>query len=89
MIGWKQRLVDMTVGIVSALAISSIAVMATSWSDLRIIKEVVAENTRSNKELQKTLSQLQIQMAMFSERYITRDELDSKLDKLRENRNGS
>lgn len=78
---WKQRLVDVTVGVFTALAISSVAALATSWSDLRIIKEVVAENTRSNKELQKTLADLQVQMAMFAERYVTRQEMNDTIDK--------
>lgn len=85
---WKQRLIDVFAGILSALAVSSIAVMATSWSDLQGIKGAVSENTATQKELQKTLIDVQIQMARISEKYITRDELAAILDN-REKRNGS
>lgn len=88
-VGWRQRIVDVSIGIFSALAVSSIAVMATSWSDLRMIKEVVAENTTTQKELQKTLTDLQVQIAKITERYVTREEMNAELDKRLEKRNGS
>jgi len=84
---WKQRLIDVFAGILSALAVSSIAVMATSWSDLQGIKSAVSENTITQKELRRTLIDVQIQMARITEKYITRTELESILDK-RDKQNG-
>lgn len=82
----RQVVSNFVIGLVTAFSISAIGAMAVDWKDQAVQGTTLQQNTEAVKELTQAVRELQINQAIFSEKFITRSEFESKL---KENRNGS
>lgn len=74
-----QLLADNIGSIVSALVVSSVVTLGSSVVGQSVQQELLARNIKATEELTKAVSDLQISMAIFGERYVTRKEMRQEL----------
>ena len=74
-------MMDKAAEVVTALVISAVVSVGISIKEQEIQKVLLEENMKVTKELALAVTDLRIQLATFGERYITREELEKKLNK--------
>lgn len=74
-------MMDKAAEVVTALIISAVVSVGISIKEQEVQKVLLQENMKVTKELALAVTDLRIQLATFGERYITREELDKKLNK--------
>lgn len=72
---------DKAAEVVTALVISAVVSVGISIKEQEVQKVLLEENMKVTKELALAVTDLRIQLATFGERYITREELEKKLNK--------
>ena len=72
---------DKAAEIVTALVISAVVSVGISIKEQEVQKALLQENMKVTKELALAVTDLKIQLSTFGERYITRKELEKKLNK--------
>lgn len=72
---------DKAAEVVTALVISAVVSVGISIKEQEVQKVLLQENMKVTKELALAVTDLRIQLATFGERYITREELEKKLNK--------
>ena len=70
---------NVVVAVVTAFIVSAGSSLAIGWKDQAVDAVGLQQNTEAIKELTQVVKELQINEAVFSERYITRKELDQRL----------
>lgn len=76
-----MNLPDWVKQIVVPLVISAIMCVANLVYTSGVSLQALENNIRVTAELSKAVTDLRVQMAIFGEKYVTREELDRKLDK--------
>ena len=74
-------MMDKAAEVVTALIISAVVSVGISIKEQEVQKVLLQENMKVTKELALAVTDLRIQLATFGERYITRGELEKKLNK--------
>lgn len=74
-------MMDKVAEVVTALVISAVVSVGISIKEQEVQKVLLQENMKVTKELALAVTDLRIQLATFGERYITREELEKKLNK--------
>lgn len=74
-------MMDKAAEVVTALVISAVVSVGISLKEQEVQKVLLQENMKVTKELALAVTDLRIQLATFGERYITREELEKKLNK--------
>lgn len=74
-------MMDKAAEVVTALVISAVVSVGISIKEQEVQKVLLQENMKVTKELALAVTDLRIQLATFGERYITREELEKKLNK--------
>lgn len=80
MVSYIQNVI---VAVTTAFIVSAGSSLAIGWKDQAIDATLLKSNTDAVKELTQSVKELQISQAIFSEKFITRGELESKLKELR------
>ena len=70
---------NIVVAISTAFVISAASAMTVDWKNQEVDSNFLRQNTEAVKELTSAVKELQINQAIFIERYVTRSELESKL----------
>jgi hypothetical protein len=65
--------------VATALVISGVVSVGISIKDQGIQAALLENNMKVTKELTTAVTDLRLQLAIYGERYVTRDELDKKL----------
>ena len=73
---------DLSKQIVVPLVVSAITWVGGVLYTSSQSQDLLRENVTASKELAKSVTDLRIQMAAFSEKYVTRDQLEQSLAKL-------
>ncbi|BDA97045.1 hypothetical protein [Pseudomonas phage vB_PaS-HSN4] len=81
-----QLLTDNLGSIVSALVVSSVVTVGSSVVGQNVHQALLERNIQATEKLTQAVSELQISMAIFGERYVTRKEMK---EELKEAKNGS
>ncbi|QDH46222.1 hypothetical protein Pa223_061 [Pseudomonas virus Pa223] len=81
-----QLLTDNLGSIVSALVVSSVVTVGSSVVGQNVHQALLERNIQATEKLTKAVSDLQISMAIFGERYVTRKEMK---EEIKEAKNGS
>ncbi|AAL85561.1 ORF.11 [Pseudomonas phage PaP3] len=81
-----QLLTDNLGSIVSALVVSSVVTVGSSVVGQSVHQALLERNIQATEKLTQAVSELQISMAIFGERYVTRKEMK---EELKEAKNGS
>ena len=70
---------DIVKEVVTALVVSLFVSLGMSWKESDTQKRLLEDNMVVTKELALAVTELRVQLAVFGERYITREELEKKL----------
>ncbi|AFD10689.1 hypothetical protein [Pseudomonas phage HMGUpa2] len=81
-----QLLTDNLGSIVSALVVSSVVTVGSSVVGQNVHQALLERNIQATEKLTQAVSDLQISMAIFGERYVTRKEMK---EEIKEAKNGS
>ncbi|AKF13766.1 hypothetical protein [Pseudomonas phage DL54] len=81
-----QLLTDNLGSIVSALVVSSVVTVGSSVVGQNVNQALLERNIQATEKLTQAVSDLQISMAIFGERYVTRKEMK---EEIKEAKNGS
>lgn len=68
--------------ILPALAISAIVSGGTAVMNQQVHGRLLEDNIKATHELSKVMQELRFQLGVFSERYVTREELDRRLERV-------
>lgn len=72
--------------LVLPLAVSAVVALGGQFVRSSTDSEYLRDNVNATKELASAVGKLEVKLGIFSERYVTRDELDRKI---KEAKNGS
>lgn len=75
----NQALSNILVAVATAFIVSAGSTVAMGWKDQAVDQVGLRANTEAVKELTSAVRELQINQAVFNERYVTKSELESKL----------
>lgn len=81
-----QLLTDNLGSIVSALVVSTVVTVGSSVVGQNVHQALLERNIQATEKLTQAVSDLQISMAIFGERYVTRKEMK---EEIKEAKNGS
>lgn len=70
---------NIIVALGTAFVISAASAMTLDWKNQSLDSNFLKQNTEAVKELTSAVRELQINQAIFAEKYITRSELDNRL----------
>ena len=70
---------DTLKSIIPALLVSAVVTVTGSITTQKVDSRLLEDNIKATQELSKAVQDLRYLMGVFSERYVTRDELDNKL----------
>jgi hypothetical protein len=73
---------DVVKSILPALAISAIVSGGTAVMNQQVHGRLLEDNIKATQDLSRVMQDLRFQLGIFSERYVTREELDRRLEKL-------
>lgn len=68
--------------ILPALAISAIVSGGTAVMNQQVHGRLLEDNIKATHELSNVMQELRFQLGVFSERYVTREELDRRLERV-------
>ena len=85
-----MELSDVMQQVLGALSVSLVITCVGAYISLKIQGESLKRTTHAVEELTKAVSDLKTSLGIFSEKYITREEFERKIEKLEERlKNGS
>jgi len=70
---------NIVVALGAAFVISATSAITLDWKNQSLDSTFLAQNTAAVKDLTNAVRELQINQAVFTEKYITRTELDTRL----------
>lgn len=78
----NNRVYEVFKSVIPALVVSAAISGSTAIINQGMQGRLLEDNINATRELSKTMTDLRLQLGVFSERYVTREELDRKLSKV-------